>query len=123
MTASGAVVGISTDEPAQVLIFATFRALFGWLVFRALRAGVHVRDRDLVLRGYFRTRRVPLSDISDVTVDRADSLLPWNSLRIARTDGSSRTVSEVSSLRDGRNSTVAIAVAAVRELCGLPVTD
>ena len=72
--------------------------LFAPLVVRALRAGVSVTDDGVVVPSIFRTPENPVERDRGVQVGGSWSVLPWQTLAVKRTDGTTVTATEVSSL-------------------------
>jgi hypothetical protein len=98
----GVAMMLSSDSEAiseggRVLGFIT-AVLFGPLTLRAIRAGVIVTGDDVVLRSLFRTRRVAWDEISVFEVGGSWSVVPWQTLTVKRTDGTTITADAVSSL-------------------------
>jgi hypothetical protein len=67
-----AIAGWSTGRPLGVAILALLGALLVWVVM--LRPGMWATDRDLVLRGMYRTDTVPLAAIDRVAVGQVTAV-------------------------------------------------
>jgi hypothetical protein len=72
--------------------------LFGSLAWRAFRAGIAVNDDGVIVHSMFRTRSLPWDSISAFRVGGSWSLVPWQTLTIERTDGTTVTAAEFSTL-------------------------
>ncbi len=78
---------------------------FGFLTFRSRVIGVEVQDAYLVIRLWFRTRRVPWQEIAEFRRGRADSVTPYHTLYVHLRDGSNirvQTLSASANLRGGQ---------------------
>ncbi|TSE16004.1 hypothetical protein B1A87_008970 [Arthrobacter sp. KBS0703] len=68
----------SFGSPLDVAAFAVIPAVFLWMSWRLWRAGVALTESEVTVRGFFRDRTVPRSDVLDITMH----FLVWQ-----RTDG------------------------------------
>lgn len=75
------------------------------LAIRAMRAGLLVSDSEVVLRGYFRTRRVRWSQILRFDTDDSSAPIGGLILSIERADGKRLRFPELWSLNLGRAPT------------------
>jgi hypothetical protein len=82
---------------------------FTVLVARAVRVGIRVDEREIVLRTSFRTRRIPRAVVSGAHAEDGAMLLPWKVLVLETTAGDEIRVPEVAQL--GERGAVAAAVA------------
>ncbi len=85
------------DAGGRILGFS-LGVVFGCLAWRALRAGIIVSEGGLVVRSVFRTRKVAWASIAAFRVGGSWSAIPWQTLMIERTDGTTLTAAELSSL-------------------------
>ena len=67
---------------------------------RAARAGLFAADGEVILRGYFRTRRVPWRAIRRFSSDDSGAPIGGEVLRVERLDGKALRFPELWSLRD-----------------------
>lgn len=111
-----AVIGLSSfsapsDElpPGLRTFFLVMSALATMVAVRSLRAGVVPQDTQLLVRGFFRTRRLRWSDIQSfgTTGANAMSLISWNSLVVHLRVGKDLKVAEVSGVARSRRHDVA----------------
>jgi hypothetical protein len=92
--------------------------IFGAFAWRALRAGITVNDDGVTVHTVFRTRRVPWDAIGAFRVGGSWSVVPWQTLTIERTDGTSVTAAEFSSLPLRHPTVVEHAVEVLSEQLG-----
>lgn len=98
----GAAMASSTESETVSVGGRLFGALLiivsGALILRSLRAGIVTEDDGVLVRSLVRTHRLPWSHIAEFAVGGSWSFVPWQTVTIARTDGTTISAAEVCSL-------------------------
>lgn len=77
--------------------------LWSAVAVRIVRSGVLPAQDCVIVRGVFRTRRLPWTEIRGFGTNEGESVVPWRLLTVSRKGGETLRVGEVSSLALGRD--------------------
>ena len=109
----GMIIGTGPDMPVAMrivwLVIATGAVV---VAIRSVRSGVIALADGVEIRGLWRTRHLPWSDIRRFDTRRSDSLIPWQVLSLERVDGRVIRLPEVASF-GGRGNAGNLVAAAV----------